>query len=500
LRDFARQRFSGRLLAAGDLISDPYNRRELVTANGNRLMVYQMRDYNDPAFRAGDNPSPFDTLSTITLDARIVSVAIADLEGDGDNDLIVSTERSTYAIGKLQPEPFGTVSIDRTDFCSPDTVRVHWNRRVGGGDGGLKVTLKGDGDPVILEQNYMPSGDSINVATKGQLPGMYRLYLEDVDVRALRDSSAPFTIRTPSIVLGTISPGTHPGGSYHVGETVSFSTALQCLDTVHLQRQFGTGEWKNVPATLTGTGETRRIEHILECPEAASCGDSLLPFRLRLVDTGGTVQSEPGPTLLLELPSKPLTVSPGDTSHSFIRTIGWSRGDFACNRVTISYRAGSDTTWRPYGTFETDSERAAVVIPMTVGDSLIHLMVCCGEGNGTSCDYGLVEFTVNSLSDVNFVAPNPFNPNAPSSDYGDGAAIVFRLERPGTVRVTIYDLSRRVVARLRDGEERGGEEASVELWDGRNSRGEIVANGTYICVIESSSGERIVLPIIVIRR
>jgi hypothetical protein len=101
---------------------------------------------------------------------------------------------------------------------------------------------------------------------------------------------------------------------------------------------------------------------------------------------------------------------------------------------------------------------------------------------------------------MNFVAPNPFNPNGPGSDYGSGAAIVYRLQKPGTVRITIFDASRSVTAIVADGEERNGEQTYVELWDGRNGRGEIVANGTYICVIESSTSERIYLPIIVIQR
>jgi flagellar hook assembly protein FlgD len=77
---------------------------------------------------------------------------------------------------------------------------------------------------------------------------------------------------------------------------------------------------------------------------------------------------------------------------------------------------------------------------------------------------------------------------------------VYRLKVTANVNITIFDASRTVTRRLMEGVEMEGGKRHIAFWDGRNSRGDIVANGTYICVIESGSGEQIVLPVIVMKR
>ena len=68
----------------------------------------------------------------------------------------------------------------------------------------------------------------------------------------------------------------------------------------------------------------------------------------------------------------------------------------------------------------------------------------------------------------------------------------YSLASNGMVTLKIYDISGRLVTTLLDGV---AQEAGVEqtiIWNGTNDKRDVVANGVYFYVIESSSGERAV--------
>ncbi len=69
--------------------------------------------------------------------------------------------------------------------------------------------------------------------------------------------------------------------------------------------------------------------------------------------------------------------------------------------------------------------------------------------------------------------PNPFSPST---------RIRFSIAEPGPVRVSVYDVSGRLVASLLDEHRDPGEHST--LWDGCNRLGEPVAAGVYFCRLE----------------
>jgi len=111
-----------------------------------------------------------------------------------------------------------------------------------------------------------------------------------------------------------------------------------------------------------------------------------------------------------------------------------------------------------------------------------------------------IEFTLNSpavsgtLNNKNVYAyPNPFNPEETS--------VIFRykLKKASEITIKIYDSAGKIVKTVTDNEHK---EAQIELstpWDGRDDQGNIVSNGVYFYVIESSSGEKAVGKIAVLR-
>jgi flagellar hook assembly protein FlgD len=70
-------------------------------------------------------------------------------------------------------------------------------------------------------------------------------------------------------------------------------------------------------------------------------------------------------------------------------------------------------------------------------------------------------------------APNPF---------GARTEIVFALSDPGNIRLRVYDVSGREVARLAD--ERLPAGRHLRSWDGRGARGQQVASGIYFLRLE----------------
>ena len=71
-----------------------------------------------------------------------------------------------------------------------------------------------------------------------------------------------------------------------------------------------------------------------------------------------------------------------------------------------------------------------------------------------------------------------------------------RVDRPGTIRISVYNVAGQRVALLLN-EYRGAGNHRAQ-WDGRNEKGAMVGNGTYLVVIEGPTG-RSVRKIIVLK-
>ena len=83
--------------------------------------------------------------------------------------------------------------------------------------------------------------------------------------------------------------------------------------------------------------------------------------------------------------------------------------------------------------------------------------------------------------------PNPFY--VKDHNVLDGSAhvrFVYNFESNGMI--SIYDFSMDHVVELNNGHSAGSNGESEIIWDGRNSRGSVVANGVYFCKL-TVSGE-----------
>lgn len=92
-----------------------------------------------------------------------------------------------------------------------------------------------------------------------------------------------------------------------------------------------------------------------------------------------------------------------------------------------------------------------------------------------------------------YIYPNPFNPDI------EVGTIRYSLSKQGNITIKIYDVAGNLVKTLLVNEPKVACEEQYIKWDGKNGKGYIVDNGVYFYVIESSSGEKGVGKIAILR-
>lgn len=490
LHEVLSQEFSGRLMCAGDLATDIYNRREIVVADSARLTIIRLIPYAESRFGGGGRY--FETVRTFDLDSRVLDCAIADIDGDRENELIAVTEQATYAIGLRHPQPFPSVAADTTTLCIGDSTAVRWQRRVGGGEEGVTLSLAGSSGQFQLgrRDTSMVGLDSFVVHTAGLPAGLYTLRIADSLVPSVENTALHFTV-----LASTISAPAASISSTTLDSSIRLASQTVCPDQPLLLRSIEGGPWDTLaPPPLIGDSVIATTS--IPCTPALACldRDSVL-VTFKFADPTRASESAPVP-VIIRLPRLPLVLEPGDTSRSRTREIRWRRGDFdsACPTLELSLSPDSGRTWRSLGTLPADRERLSLTVADEIEAKGVRLRLCCAGNATPGCAVASVEFEIEPPATANYIAPNPFNPLRGT------ARIVYRLNRPGRATLTILDAGRGVVTRLTD--ETGGGEAGRRslVWDGRTSRGGIVATGSYICVVESDNGESILIPFYVMQR
>ena len=85
----------------------------------------------------------------------------------------------------------------------------------------------------------------------------------------------------------------------------------------------------------------------------------------------------------------------------------------------------------------------------------------------------------NKLIWVAIIFPNPFTPR------DENTRIRYQLSNPSEVTIEIYDIGNKLVRRLANNITKLAGAHSEDVWDGRNESGSSVANGAYLCKIQT---------------
>jgi hypothetical protein len=89
-------------------------------------------------------------------------------------------------------------------------------------------------------------------------------------------------------------------------------------------------------------------------------------------------------------------------------------------------------------------------------------------------------------SETAYAYPSPFSPVV---EEGQVTRIRYRPIRDGQVTIKIYDFAMNLVKTVEDSQQRSGGAEYEAVWDGRNGKGEIVANGVYFFKVEAPGGQ-----------
>ncbi len=498
-------RVNGWLAAVNDIDGNPDNKDEIFIVEGSKLMIFRMYDYQTYAFRDGRY---FDTVATFNFpNETIQNVAIADLEGDGRNDIIVTTNDRTYLLGKklydvLSLLNFKSQQTPPEQFCVGDIVNFKWrnilfrSRDVLNDD-----SLFAD----ILFRPYVgntPMDTSIFIARKVYneydtitynytvdslvygLEGRFIIRREDSPTLIL-DSSAIMSFKIPSIYINPISKT-----EYFADETLTLSGVAYCLDSVAMEYSYDMQNWAEMEKSdIDSLGEFV-VSAGLPCPIFYDCLlpdlDSILniivvSYKDAYYDTSQVIQIKIRPEKL------PVNLIPCETSCP-TQEFTWdmSKVTNPCDSIIISIADISSNTFSFVDKVPMSDGQYSWNIPTNIPE-WVQVRFCC-ENSCVRYDTLMHDLRPNYIG---IVAPNPFNPPY------DEASINYRVPQATNVTIRILDQANRLVKELIRNQYRQAGIVYCEKWNGQIWDGSLAANGLYYISLELSTGEKDIYPIYV---
>lgn len=510
LDTIATQTMGGWVAAVNDFDGAPDNKAEIFVIDGTVLRVLRMRDYDDVTFRLG---YPFDTVAVFPFGTEsISSLAIGDLDGDGLNDILVTTSQRTYLIGKSVLGVLDVIDpvVQNTPpdaFCHGDVVPIRWVNFIGGNptahvyfqpySGGVP-----SGPRRLIAQNVDNSRDTViyqytsNVNT---LTGDGRFIVESTLNSSVRDSTAILRFLPSSITLDTPVDGT----VYRIGEMIPVSGATVCLDSVIISITTSRADtaWQEIARVQVQADGSYAYTYELPCIPLFNCleadVDSVLRFRATGFQnrTGGIVLTTASHSVVVRPDSLVLTQDPPPAVACPERVFRWTVLDapLGCDVFLVSMSLDSGKTFAYIDTVATSDELYTWHLPVGLPDTVL-VRFCCLEGCART-DIIVPDATVRY---VNIVAPNPFDPLVPSSQEKPGVNVIYALDKAMSVTITIVDQSNRIVARPVINQERNPKVVYCDNWDGYiEGTDKVAANGMYYLILETSSGKREVYPVYV---
>lgn len=489
----------GWVAAVNDFDSDPSQKEEIFIVAGSTLRILRLRDYADPRFRLG---APFDTLYSITFpNETIFSVAIIDMDGDGYNDILITTSRKTYLIGKkivgalfvLQPNL-------PTTLCDGDTVQIRWINYTGGNPS-VRILFRHyqNGLPtntlIPIVDSLPNTSDTMQflfVYQSDTLSGVGRFLIQSRENPQVLDSTGIITLQPPSITL--TSPA--EGQRYTVGDTAQLSGIAICLDEVLLQYGYFIGDslhWFDISTVIPQNDSLFQFSFEIPClpffPCDAPIMDSLLSFRAigakflpnrTLLDTSGTI------TIIVLPDTFSIQIQQPSGTICQERTFQWFNSPKICDTLLFYFSPDRGTTFVLVDTLLWQDGRYTWSLSTTLPDTVL-LRLCCIDG----CIRADTLLSGLQVTLVKAIAPNPFDPTK-----AEPLSILYTLPEEATVTIKIFDQSNRLLRTLIEQQHRMPNILYCDQWDG-TVHGSIVPNGMYYIVLEFSNNHREVYAVFV---
>lgn len=490
----ATQRINGWVAAVNDIDGANDGKEEIIMADNSTLRIMQLRNYYDNQFRSG---RPFDTLYSYTFsNETIYYVSVADVDGDGLNDIVVTTNKGVYLVGILPP---GTLKITapippQNSYCIGDTIEIKWagkNKFPNGLNFKYAPVVSGNvikDSIVTVTKKFMTSADSGSFifVLDSQVEGKQgKFIIEAEGSKTLSDTSALFNFSKAEYSLSDFWTKT-----YFAGDRIDFSGFSTCFDSLKIQYKFSGIGWSDLVVTNLSKFDTFNLNGIVPCPLIYSCdtADISNSISIRAIfsnlfkkDTGISHD------VIVKPLTFPLTVDSNNTAcpTKFFR---WKANDiqYQCDTINILISTDLGSTFNSLARVYSKDELFIWKVPLNLPDNIM-FRFCC-ESSCVRLDTTISGYKPKYIQ---IVAPNPFNP------INEVAEIVYSVPDDMNVTIKVLDESNRLVREIINSQSRNKNTAYCEKWDGQRLDGTIAANGMYYISFELSNGQREIFPIFV---
>jgi hypothetical protein len=497
----ATQRINGWVAAVNDLDNSGDGKEEIILADGSKLMIIRMRDYSDTRFRLGN---PFDTVYVREFfNQAILNVSVADLEGDGKNDIIVTTEDSTYIIGSVIPNTLLIVNpvdavLQKTDYCAGDTINLVWTNII---YSQAKVNVRFAeyaglnpipfGDSLFLAKDVINNEDTIfySIITDNKLIGKSgKIIVEGTDNPSmLSDTSAMLRFFAPSIdSIGRID------SVYFVKSELNLSGKAGCADSIQLEIKSDSISWISLSKIKVNPDGSFNFNDTIPCISSyficdSPFSDSLINFRL-IVEKSGFSDTLSNIFLRITPQRFPIKFDTTDKADPTLR-FSWDASlmdSASCPDLSILISEDGGYTFIPIGSAFITDNKFIWNVPGSIPDTLL-FRFCCNN----SCIRTDTVLTGIAPKYIDIIAPNPFKPPL------EKLQIVYKVPSDVTVTILILDQNNHLIGEPVKSALRKSGIVYGDEWDGVRSDGTPVSNGLYYVYLEMSNGIKQIYPVYV---
>jgi hypothetical protein len=493
-------RINGWVACVNDFDGGVDKKSEIFVVDRSTVYILRLRDYDSPELRLGN---PFDTVKVLNFpDETITSLEVADIEGDGANDIVITTLNRTYLYGRIIPgslqvfEPKIQLTPSQ-EYCLGDSVTVRWTNLLKGQDK-VHIFFQRYQDTVRLQQkdtlklNFSNTSDTLSYTFRvdsSRLGIEGRLIIQSANSKDLKDSSAIIRFPKPKVVIS--SP--QKDSVFSIGYPIEIKGIASCLDSLQLQYRADSA-WITLK-TMKTLSPSFVFSFDVPCLPIFPCDsaqkDSSIRFRIigigqriKVVDTSAVYPVKVRPASLT------VTIDPPPTIACPSRKITWDAlsipSTLICDTVGVYVSIDSGKTFRHVDDIPFLNNSFDWDVPLNLRDSAAILRLCCDMGC-IRTDTLITNITVKYIS---LVSPNPF---APPQEI---AQVIYSVPQQTNVTIRIYDQANRLVAEPVSNQPRLTGIAYCDHWDGTTRQG-IASNGMYYLSIEMSNGKREVYPLFV---
>lgn len=490
----ASQRINGWVAAVNDFdgnIND--GKDEIFLVNGSEVLVLRMKNYNSVDFRLG---IPFDTVYTLGFPNQTISnLAIADIDGDGLNDMIITTFDSTYVIGSPLPKTISVAepryyNAPQKTFCPHDTVKLKWNN--------FSSTTQAMLLFAQVVNNQVVKIDTLVLNITNNQPEVIYDFVVNEKVIGKDgffiiaaasnptinyDTTTILSFSKPSATITDVEKLVLISGSKTNISGISF-----CCDSIKFKVSLDGNEWQEIGKIFV-QNSTFVGELDVPCLPIFNCGLSSKNNNLLLkleLQKGNYIDSNTVLSVPVIPAHFPIYWDTSKTNNPTI-TFKWNSSllptDLDSVYFLVSINGGQSFT--EIDKFSVNSNQFIWNVSLNTPDTLI--VRFCSSKHCYITDTTISNFQPRYIIAV---SPNPMN-------IYQTMELVYKVPKEAIVNIRIFDQSNKLVRELARNAHRLPNTAYCEFWDARMSDGTAVANGIYYIRLELDDGSFEIYPIYV---